>query len=66
MCGWVCVYLHSALDSSGTYKWQFVLWCLIKQYIVESKDGSGEVICVTYWDRGKQSDAETRKKKEES
>ena len=60
------VCLHYALDSSGTCKWRFVLWCLRKQYIVESKVDTGEVICVTYWDRGKQSDVETRKKKEES
>jgi hypothetical protein len=37
-----------------------------KWYIVESKEDSGEVICLTYWDRGKQSDAEKRKGKEES
>jgi len=29
---------------------------------VESKVDSGEVIYPTYWDRGKQSDAETRVK----
>jgi hypothetical protein len=39
---------------------------LRKQDIVESKDDSGEVIFVTYWDKGKQSEAETRKKKEEN
>jgi hypothetical protein len=42
------------------------MWCLRKKYIADSKEDRDEVICVTFWDKGKQSYAETRKRKEES